>query len=135
MTQAEGSSAKKKERGIMAKKGGFPMGGMGMGGGGMNNLVKQAMKMQQDMEKAKDELAEKLVEASSGGGAVKVTATCNKEVRSIEISQDVVDPDDVEMLQDLIVAAVNEAIRKADDMVNSEMNKITGGLGGIPGLF
>lgn len=135
MTQAEGSSAKKKERGIMAKKGGFPMGGMGMGGGGMNNLVKQAMKMQQDMEKAKDELAEKLVEASSGGGAVKVTATCNKEVRSIEISQDVVDPDDVEMLQDLVLAAVNEALRKADDETKATMSRFTGGMGNIPGLF
>lgn len=119
----------------MAKRGGFPMGGMGMGGGGMNNLVKQAMKMQQDMEKAKDELAEKLVEASSGGGAVKVTATCSKEVRSIEISQDVVDPDDVEMLQDLVLAAVNEALRKADEETKATMSRFTGGMGNIPGLF
>lgn len=118
----------------MAKRGGFPMGGMGMGGG-MNNLVKQAMKMQQEMEKAKDELAEKIVEASSGGGAVKVTSTCAKEIRSIEISREVVDPDDVEMLQDLVLAAVNEALRKADEETNAVMSRFTGGMGSIPGLF
>lgn len=118
----------------MSKRGGFPMGGMG-GGGGMNNLVKQAMKMQQDMEKAKEELAEKIVEASSGGGAVKVTATCGKEIKSIEISQDVVDPEDVEMLQDLVLAAVNEVLRKADDESKATMSKFTGGMGTVPGLF
>ena len=119
----------------MAKKGGFPMGGMGMGGGGMNNLVKQAMKMQQDMEKAREELAEKTVEASSGGGAVKVVATCGKEIKSIEISRDVVDPDDVEMLQDLVLAAVSEALRKADDETKATMSRFTGGMGTIPGMF
>ena len=106
------------------------MGGMGMGGGGgMNNLMKQAMKMQQD------ELADKTVEASSGGGAVKVVATCGKEIKSIEIARDVVDPDDVEMLQDLILAAVSEALRKADDETTATMSKFTGGMGTIPGLF
>ena len=102
----------------MARRGGFPMGGMG---GGMNNLMKQAMKMQQDMEKAREELAEKIVEASSGGGAVKVTATCGKEIQSLEISQDVVDPDDVEMLQDLVLAAVREVLRKADEETQATM--------------
>jgi DNA-binding YbaB/EbfC family protein len=117
----------------MARRGGFPRGGMG--GGNMNNLMKQAMKLQQEMENAQSELAEKIVEASSGGGAVKVAATCDKEIKSIEIAQDVVDPDDVEMLQDLVLAAVNEALRKADDERNSVMSKFTGGIGSIPGLF
>ncbi len=112
-------------------KGGFP----GFGGGNMGNLVKQAQKMQKDMEKLQEELKDKTVEASAGGGAITVVASGRKEIKEITIKPEVVDPDDVEMLQDLIVAAVNEAIRKADDMVNSEMNKITGGLGGIPGLF
>ncbi|NLL06636.1 MAG: YbaB/EbfC family nucleoid-associated protein [Clostridiaceae bacterium] len=112
-------------------KGGFP----GFGGGNMGNLVKQAQKMQKDMEKLQEELKDKTVEASAGGGAITVVASGRKEIKEITIKPEVVDPDDVEMLQDLILAAVNEAIRKADDMVNSEMNKITGGLGGIPGLF
>ena len=112
-------------------KGGFP----GFGGGNMNNLVKQAQKMQKDMEKLQEELKDKTIETSAGGGAITVVASGRKEIKEIVIKPEVVDPNDVEMLQDLIVAAVNEAIRKADDMVNSEMNKITGGLGGIPGLF
>ncbi|HEX9063120.1 MAG TPA: YbaB/EbfC family nucleoid-associated protein [Clostridia bacterium] len=111
-------------------KGGFP----GMGGN-IGNLMKQAQKMQKDMEKLQAELQERSVEASVGGGAVTVVATGKKEVKEITIKPEVVDPDDVEMLQDLILSAVNEAIRKADEMVNSEMGKITGGLGGLPGLF
>ena len=106
----------------------------GRGGGSMNNLMKQAMKMQQEMEKAKEELAEKIVEASSGG-AVKVTATCDKEIKSIEISQEVVDPDDVEMLQDLVLAAIKEVLRKADEENTAVMSRFTGGMGNIPGLF
>jgi DNA-binding YbaB/EbfC family protein len=117
----------------MAKRGGFPRGGMG--GANINNLMKQAMKVQQDMEKAKEELADKSVEASSGGGAVKITATCDKVIKSVEISQDVVDPDDIEMLQDLIMAAVNEALRKVDEEVQAALGKYTGGMGNIPGLF
>jgi DNA-binding YbaB/EbfC family protein len=93
------------------------------------------MKVQQDMEKAKEELADKSVEASSGGGAVKITATCDKVIKSVEISQDVVDPDDIEMLQDLIMAAVNEALRKVDEEVQAALGKYTGGMGNIPGLF
>lgn len=112
-------------------KGGFP----GFGGGNINNLMKQAQKMQKDMEKMQEELQQRTVEASAGGGAVTVVATGKKEIKEITIKPEVVDPDDVEMLQDLILAAVNEAIRKADEMVNSEMGKITGGLGGLPGMF
>lgn len=117
----------------MAKRGGFPMGGMG--GGAMNNLMKQAMKMQQEMEKAKEELAEKTVEASSGGGAVKVVATCSNKIKSIEISPEVVDPDDVEMLQDLVLAAITEALREADEQTQAVMGKFAGGAGNIPGMF
>lgn len=102
-------------------------------GGNMGNLMKQAEKMQRDMQKMQAELEERLVEASSGGGAVSVVANGKKELREIKIKPEAVDPDDVEMLQDLILAAANEALRKADDMVSSEMRKITGG--GIPGLF
>lgn len=112
-------------------KGGFP-GGFG---GNMGNLMKQAQKMQKDMEKLQAELQERSVEVTAGGGAITVVVTGKKEVKEITIKPEVVDPDDVEMLQDLILAAVNEALRKADDMVNSEMGKITGGLGGLPGLF
>mgnify|MGYP003754655965 CR=1 FL=1 len=114
---------------IMAKRG-FP----GFGGGNMNNLMKQAQKMQRDMEKLQDELQEKEVEATAGGGAVKVIATGKKEIKEITIDPDVVDPDDVEMLQDLVLAAVNEALRKAEEMVSTEMSKLTGGLG-LGGLF
>src|SRR5690606_12487971 len=109
---------------IMAKRG-FP----GFGGANMNNLMKQAQKMQRDMEKLQAELQEKEVEATAGGGAVRVVATGKKEIREITIDPDVVDPDDVEMLQDLVLAAVNEALRKAEDMVSTEMAKLTGGLG------
>ncbi|NLH97464.1 MAG: YbaB/EbfC family nucleoid-associated protein [Clostridiaceae bacterium] len=108
----------------MAKRG-FP----GFGGANMNNLMKQAQKMQRDMEKLQAELQEKEVEATAGGGAVRVVATGKKEIREITIDPDVVDPDDVEMLQDLVLAAVNEALRKAEDMVSTEMAKLTGGLG------
>jgi len=111
-------------------RGGFP----GMGGN-MGNLLKQAQKMQKDMAKLQEELEQKTVEATVGGGAVTVVVSGKKELKEINIKPEVVDPDDVEMLQDLIIAAVNEAMRKADDMVSSEMSKITGGFGGLPGLF
>ncbi len=113
-------------------RGGFP-GGMGMGN--MNNLMKQAKKMQEQMMKMQEELEEKVVEASVGGGVVTVVANGKKEIIEIAIKPEVVDPDDVEMLQDLIMAAVNEATRKADEMVQSEMAKLTGGMGMPPGLF
>jgi DNA-binding YbaB/EbfC family protein len=104
-------------------------------GGNMQNMMKQAQKMQKDMEKDMEkmqaELAVKEVEASAGGGAVCVIATGKKQFKKITIKPEVVDPDDIEMLQDLILAAVNEALRKADELSTSEMNKITGGLGGL----
>lgn len=110
-------------------KGGFP------GMGNMNNMIKQAQKMQKDMMKIQEELEQRQIETSAGGGAVTVVVTGKKELVSINIKPEVVDPDDVEMLQDLIMAAVNEAIRKADEMMNSEMGKLTGGLGLPGGLF
>lgn len=112
-------------------KGGFP----GFGGGNLNNLMKQAQKMQKDMAKLQEELQDKTVEATVGGGAVTVVVSGKKELKEIALKPEVVDPDDIEMLQDLILAAVNEALRKADEMTNEEMGKITGGLGGMPGLF
>jgi len=115
-------------------KGGFP--GMGgFGGGNMANIMKQAQKMQRDMAKLQEELKDKTVEASAGGGAVTVIAAGNKEIKGILIKPEAVDPDDVEMLQDLILAAVNEALRKAEEMAGAEMGKITGGFGGLPGMF
>ena len=114
-------------------KGGFR--GFGGGGANMGNLMKQAQKMQQDMAKMQESLGDMTVEATAGGEAVKVIATAKKEVKEIIIKPEVVDPDDVEMLQDLVLAAVNEALRKADEMASQEMNKVTGGLGGMPGMF
>lgn len=110
-------------------RGGFP----GMGGN-MNNMIKQAQKMQREMAKLQEELEQREVEASAGGGAVTVVASGKKEIKEIKIDPEVVDQDDVEMLQDLVLAAVNEAIRKAEEMVASEMGKLTGGLK-LPGLF
>ena len=111
-------------------KGGFP-GGMG----NMNNMMKQVQKMQKDMMKLQEEVEQREVEASAGGAAVTVVATGKKQISSITIKPEVVDPEDVEMLQDLVMAAVNEAIRMADEMVNKEMGKITGGLNIPGGLF
>lgn len=112
-------------------KGGFQGGGMG----NMNNMIKQAQKMQKDMMKVQEELELRHVEASAGGGAVTVVVTGKKELVSIKIKPEVVDPEDVEMLQDLILAAVNEAIRMAEEMVSGEMGKLTGGLGLPGGMF
>jgi len=110
----------------MAKRGGFP-GGMP---GNMNNLMKQAQKMQKQMEEATKELEEKEVEATSGGGAVTVKISGKKEVVSVKLSEEVVDPGDIEMLEDLIIAATNEALRKVEALSQQSMSKITGGLGG-----
>lgn len=109
-------------------------GGMPPMGGNMNNLLKQAQKLQKQLEDMREELEQKTVEASSGGGAVIAVANGKKQILDIKIKKEVVDPDDVEMLQDLILAAVNEALNKAEEMMTSEMSKITGGLN-IPGLF
>jgi DNA-binding YbaB/EbfC family protein len=111
-------------------RGGFP-GGMG---GNMGNLMKQAQKMQQNMAKVQEELKNKTVEASVGGGVVNIKANAQKEILEIHIKPEAVDPDDVEMLQDMIIAAVNEVIKKAEDIANTEMGKVTGGLG-MPGMF
>lgn len=116
----------------MAKRG-FPGGG-GMGGGNMGNMMKQFQKMQQDMQKVQEQLSEMTVEATAGGGAITVIANGNKEIREINLKPEIVDPDDIEMLQDLMIAAINEAIRKAEELSASEMGKVTGNVG-IPGLF
>ncbi len=110
-------------------KGGFPGGMGGMGGGNMQQLMMRAQKMQQDVQKAQAELNEREFTASSGGGMVSVTVTGNKDVKSIVINPACVDPDDVEMLQDLVLSAVNEALRTATKTVEEEIGKITGGMG------
>lgn len=114
----------------MAKRGGFP-GGMP---GNMNNLMKQAQRMQKQMEEKQREMEEKTFEASAGGGAVTVTVSGKKEVTSIKLSEEVVDPDDIEMLEDLIVAATNEALRKMEEESSNAMNAIAGGLGNLGGF-
>ena len=110
----------------MARRGGFP-GGMP---GNMNNLMKQAQRMQRQMEESQRELEAAEFTAKAGGGAVEVTVTGKKQVTNIVLSQDVVDPDDVEMLQDLILAAINEAMKMADEASANMMSKMTGGMGG-----
>ncbi len=110
-------------------RGGFP------GGSSQMNMMKQAQKMQQDFMKMQQELESKEFEFSSGGGAVKAVMVGTRQLQSITIDPEVLDPDDVEMLQDLILAAVNGAIKLADDETSKAMNKLQGGLGGFPGLF
>ena len=100
---------------------------------GMGNMMKQAQQLQSKMMKLQEELADKTVDSSSGGGMVKVTANGRQQILSIQIEKEVVDPDDVEMLHDLVLAAINDALAKAQEMVSSEMGKLTGGLN-IPGL-
>ena len=111
----------------MAKRGGFPGGG-GMPGN-MANLMKQAQKMQRQMEEAQKAMEEMEATATAGGGAVEVTVSGKKEILKVKLTEDVVDPDDIEMLEDLIVAATNEALRKIDEASQQSMSKITGGLG------
>lgn len=110
----------------MAKFGGFPGGGMG----NMQNILKQAQKMQKEMEEKQKVVAETEIETSAGGGAVTVKATGDKVIKEIKIKKEVVDPDDVEMLEDLVITAVNEALNKADSMMQAQL----GGMN-IPGLF
>ncbi len=109
-------------------RGGFPG---GFGGGNMNNLMKQAQKLQKQMEDMQKEMETKEFEASVGGGAVVVKANGKKEIVSINIKPEVVDPDDVEMIEDLILSAVNEVLRKAEEETASKMGKLTGGMGGL----
>ena len=100
---------------------------------GMGNMLKQAQKLQSKMLKMQEELADKTVEATAGGGMIKVVANGRNQILSIQIEKEVVDPDDVDMLQDLILAAINDALAKSQDMVSGEMGKLTGGLK-IPGM-
>ena len=117
----------------MAKRGGFPGGGMP---GNMANLMKQAQKMQRQMEEQAKEMETKEFTATAGGGAVEATVSGTKKVLSLKLDEEAVDPDDVEMLEDLIVAALNEALEKVDPESSSAMSKLTGGMGGgMPGLF
>ncbi len=116
----------------MAKRGGFPGGGMP---GNMANLMKQAQRMQRQMEENQKELETKEFTAKAGGGAVEVTVTGKKEITKVNLSEEVVDPDDIEMLEDLVMAAANEALRMADEANAELMGKMTGGLGlggGLP---
>lgn len=108
-------------------------GGMMPGGMNMNNLMKQAQKMQKQMEQTQLELENKEIETTAGGGAIKVVINGKKEIKNITIAEDVVDPDDIEMLQDLIMSAVNEAIRQIEEISQNEMGKVTGGMG-MPGM-
>lgn len=109
-------------------RGGF--GGMGMMPGNMNNLMKQAQKMQKQMEDTTKELEEKEYEATAGGGVVKVKINGKKEITELHLDEEVVDKDDIEMLEELVIVAVNEAIRLQDEDQKNQMGKITGGLGG-----
>ena len=112
----------------MARRGGGFPGGGGMGN--MNNLMKQAQKMQRQMEEASRALEEEELTATAGGGVVEVTVSGKKEITKIKLSEEVVDPDDIETLEDLIMAATNEALRQMDEKAQSQMSKITGGMGG-----
>ena len=112
----------------MAKRGGFP-GGMGMPGN-MNNLMKQAQRMQRQMEESQKELESKEFTATAGGGAVEVTVSGKKEVTKVKLAEEAVDPDDIEMLEDLIMVAVNDAMRQVEETSAAAMSRLTGGLGG-----
>lgn len=111
-------------------KGGFS----GFGGGNMNNILKQAQKMQQQMEEMQKEMENKNFSASVGGGAVEAVVNGKKQFIDIKIKPEVIDPDDVEMLQDLVMSACNEALKKAEAETSDEMKKLTGGMN-IPGMF
>ena len=113
----------------MAKRGGFPGGGMP---GNMNNLMKQAQRMQRQMEESQKELETKEFTAKAGGGAVEVTVTGAREVTRVIIDKDAVDPEETEMLQDMIMVAVNDALHQAEEANSAIMGKMTGGLGGLP---
>ena len=114
----------------MAKRGGFPGGMGGFGGMNINSLMKEAKKMQADMEKSQEELAGKEFEATAGGGAISAKVSGQKVLKEIKIQKDVVDPDDVEMLEDLILTCVNEALRKVDDAQAAQLGKFN-----IPGFM
>ena len=114
----------------MSKRGGFPGGMGGFGGMNINNLMKEAKKMQAEMQKSQEELATKEFDSTAGGGAISVKVTGEKVIKEIKIKPDVVDPDDVEMLEDLILTCVNEALRKVDSAQSEELGKFN-----IPGMM
>ena len=114
----------------MSKRGGFPGGMGGFGGMNINQLMKEAKKMQADMERSQVELTAKEFEATAGGGAISVKVSGDKQIKEIKLQQDIVDPDDVEMLQDLIITCVNEALRKVDSAQAAQFGKFN-----IPGMF
>ena len=114
----------------MSKRGGFPGSMGGFGGMNINNLMKQAKKMQEEMQKSQEELSSKEFDSTAGGGAISVKVTGEKVIKEIKIKPDVVDPDDVEMLEDLILTCVNEALRKVDSAQSQEFGKFN-----IPGLM
>ena len=114
----------------MAKRGGFPGGMGGFGGMNMNNIMKQAKKMQEEMQKSQEELSSKEFDSTAGGGAISVKVTGEKVLKEIRIKPEVVDPEDVEMLEDLILTCVNEALRKVDSAQSQEFGKFN-----IPGLM
>ena len=114
----------------MAKRGGFPGGMGGFGGMNINQLMKEAKKMQADMEKSQEELVSRDFEATAGGGAISVRVSGDKQIKEIKLQKDIVDPDDVEMLQDLIITCVNEALRKVDSAQAQQFGKFN-----IPGLM
>jgi DNA-binding YbaB/EbfC family protein len=119
----------------MTRRKGMPGGAPG-GGPDMGAMMQQVQQMQADMLKAQEELKDEIVEASAGGGMIKVTISGDLELRSVEIDPDAVDPDDVEMLQDMVLAAVNEALRAAQERASNKLGGVTGGLGGLglPGM-
>ena len=112
----------------MAKRGGYP----GMGGMNMNNMMKQVQKMQKQMEEQQKALEEAEFSATAGGGAVQVTVSGKKVLTKVTLDPDAVDPDDVEMLEDLIMVAVNDAMKQVDEANSSSMARMTGGMGGFP---
>ena len=114
----------------MSKRGGFPGMGGGFGGMNINQLMKEAKKMQADMEKSQEEIGEKEFEASAGGGVINVKVSGTKELKEIKIKKEAVDPDDVEMLEDLIITCVNDALKKVDNATTESMGKYN-----IPGLM
>ena len=114
----------------MAKRGGFPGGMGGFGGMNINQLMKEAKKMQADMEKSQEELVARDFEATAGGGAISVKVSGDKQIKEIKLQKDIVDPDDIEMLQDLIITCVNEALRKVDSAQAQQLGKYN-----IPGMF
>lgn len=114
----------------MSRRGGFPGGMGGFGGMNINQLMKEAKKMQADLEKSQEELVAREFDATAGGGAIEVKVSGNKEIKEIKIKKEVVDPDDVEMLEDLIMTCVNEALRKVDSAQAASMGKYN-----IPGLM